>query len=184
MPSPRSSPFKGVQAPPVVGVKESVDEYFNGASNDGGGMFVLNDDDEEDGEDQIRRDDVEEVEVYEFASPFSTSESDVLSVTSPLQNLDMDLDVTSEDSQRVLDPSSSLSQLDGGLFDSDLALANALEVYRRSEDPHQGNQDKSYVSIRFQKQDSGKSDHSRIAQELLQFSKNLSDLQSQRVTGN
>jgi len=173
MPTPRGSPFKGVQAPVVN--ESVVDEYLNGASNDGGGMFVLNE------EDQMRRDDVEEVEVYDFASPFSTSESDILSITSPLRNPDMDLEMMPEDSQRVLDPSSSLSQLDGGLFDSDLALANALEVYRQSEETPQ---DKTYVSIRFQKQNSGKSEHSRIAKELMQFGKNLSDLQSQRVTGN
>lgn len=109
-----------------------------------------------------------------------------------------DISAVSPLPKEALEPSSSISQFDGGLFEADYAMSSALEIYRRSEDPSRKVQttdekpsssslfsEASLTSIRRQRSTSrSPSERSQMTKDLMQLGKNLSDLQSQRAAGN
>eukprot|EP00210_Caulerpa_lentillifera_P006397 g6111.t1 len=183
IPTPRNSPFNGTSSAAPGGMpSDQVGEYYSPRAT----AMVLFDDEEqappEDGD--------------LYASDQSLNLSEVESVVSPLPR-GMDCEVVPP-SQRPLETTSSLFQFDGGLFEADNALSDALAIYRQTEegpstrimqnpDDKQGTlfPETSLTSIRHQRSSSrSPSERSQMSRDLMQLGKNLSDLQSQRAAGN
>lgn len=171
IPTPRNSPFSGPSSAAAAQMSsEQLEEYFPGPSTS---------------------------RVPFEEEPVPSEEQEISEVDHSSHH--SDTSVVSPIPKAALEPSSSISQFDGGLFEADYAMSNALEIYRRSEDTSsrkvtvtdekQPNSslfsETSLTSIRQQRSSSkSPSERSQMTKDLLQLGKNLSDLQSQRAAEN